>query len=276
MSDILIPVGILAALGLIFGIILAIASRAFAVKTDERVIAVTDALPGANCGGCGYSGCAALAEAIVAGKAKPNACGVGGDPVAQAIGEILGVRVEHTERLRAQVMCSGTDELTTKKYVYRGAKDCIAAAKLGGGGKLCPNGCIGLGTCVAACPFEAIVVIDGVAVVDYQRCRGCGLCAAVCPKGIIEMIPYDSSHWVGCKSTERGALTRAQCHVGCISCNICAKNCEVKAIKVTNNLAEIDYSKCVDCGVCVEKCPRQVIWSAKRQGGELIITREKK
>lgn len=273
---ILIPVGILAALGLIFGIILAVASRAFAVKTDERVTAITEVLPGANCGGCGYSGCAALAEAIVSGKAKPNACGVGGNAVAQSIGVIMGVSVEETQRLRAQVMCSGTDELTTKKYVYQGAQDCIAAAKLGGGGKLCSYGCIGLGTCVSACPFEAIMVIDGVAVVDYQKCRGCGLCASVCPKSVIEMIPYDSAHWVGCKSKEKGAVTRSQCKVGCIGCNICAKNCESKAITVTNNLASIDYSKCVDCGVCVEKCPRQVIWSSKRQGVELIITREKK
>lgn len=274
MRDILLSAGIFAGLGILFGVILAVASKAFHVKTDERESAINEVLPGANCGGCGYSGCAALAAAIVKGEAEPNACTVGGSHTAEAVGVIMGVKVEKTVRRRAQVMCSGCGDLTVKKYAYRGAHDCIAAAKLGGGDKLCPDGCIGLGTCVSACPFEAISVIDDVAAVDYSKCRGCGLCAAVCPKNIIELIPYESAHWVGCKSTQKGAVTRTMCKVGCIACNICAKNCESGAITVTNYLAHIDYDKCVDCGVCVEKCPRHIIWSSKRQGGGLIITRE--
>lgn len=272
--QILIPVAILAGLGLLFGIVLAIASRVFAVKVDERVPAITEKLPGANCGGCGYSGCAALAEAIVSGKASPNSCTVGGNEVAAAIGEIMGVKVEATARKRAQVMCSGTGELTTKKYVYAGAHDCIAAAKLGGGDKLCPDGCIGLGTCAGACPFDAIKVIDGVAVVDYDKCRGCGVCVAACPKHIIKLIPYDSTHWVGCMSVEKGAVTRKQCQVGCIGCHLCEKNCPESAITVDGALASIDYSKCVDCGICVSKCPRHIIWSADTQNGRLTISRE--
>lgn len=169
---ILIPVGIFAAMGLFFGVALAIASRVFAVKQDERIPKVLECLPGANCGGCGYSGCAALAEAIVAGDAKPTACSVGSAATAKAIGAVMGVEVGEAVRMRAQVMCSGTAELAMKKYVYTGARDCIAAARLGGGDKLCPNGCIGLGTCVSRCPFEAISVVDGVAVVDYRKCAG--------------------------------------------------------------------------------------------------------
>ncbi len=274
MNDILIPVGILAGLALVFGTALAIASKVFAVKVDERVAAVAEKLPGANCGGCGYSGCAALAAAIVRGEAKPNSCTVGGNAVAEAVGEVLGIKVEKAARKRAQVMCSGTGDLTTKKYKYEGAADCIAAAKLGGGDKLCPNGCIGLGTCAAACPFQAIEVIDGVAVVDYKKCRGCGVCVAACPKHIIELIPYDSTHWVGCKSVDKGPVTRLQCKVGCISCKLCEKNCPTGAITVTNFLASIDYNKCNGCGNCVDKCPRHIIWSAKTQDGGLVITRE--
>lgn len=210
---ILIPVGIFAAMGLFFGVALAIASRVFAVKQDERIPKVLECLPGANCGGCGYSGCAALAEAIVAGDAKPTACSVGSAATAKAIGAVMGVEVGEAVRMRAQVMCSGTAELAMKKYVYTGARDCIAAARLGGGDKLCPNGCIGLGTCVSRCPFEAISVVDGVAVVDYRKCAGCGVCVSACPKHLIELIPFDSRHWVGCKSVDKGAVTRKYCDV---------------------------------------------------------------
>ncbi len=269
--DILIPVLVFAVLGLLFGLVLAVASRAFAVKQDERIPAVTECLPGANCGGCGYSGCAALAEAIVAGEAKPTACSVGGGETARAIGEVLGIEVGETVRMRAQVMCSGTAEYAKKKYVYAGAQDCIAAAKLGGGDKLCPNGCIGLGTCVSRCPFRAISVVKGVAVVDYRKCVGCGVCTAACPKHLIELIPFEARHWVGCRSVDKGAVTRSYCDVGCISCKLCEKACEAGAIAVNDYVASIDYAKCTGCDACVEKCPRKIIWSAHTQGKGLVI-----
>lgn len=274
-TDVLIPVGIFAALGLLFGVILAVASKIFEVKVDERVPKVLDCLPGANCGGCGFSGCAALAEAIVKGEAKPNACTVGGNDAAKKIGAIMGVEVGESVRMRAQVMCSGTSDFAKKKYVYAGAKDCISATKLAGGDKLCPNGCVGLGTCVAACPFGAIAVVNGVAVVDYKKCEGCGVCTHACPKGIIKLIPYNSRHWVGCMSVEKGAVTRKQCDVGCISCKMCEKACEYGAVKVTDFVAAVDYAKCVGCDKCVEKCPRHIIWSAGAQDGHMVITREK-
>ncbi len=271
LMDILIPVGVFAALGLFFGAVLAFASRIFAVKRDERIARVEECLPGANCGGCGYSGCTALAEAIVAGEAKPTACSVGGNETARAIGGVLGIEVGEAVRMRAQVMCSGTAEYAKKKYVYEGAQDCIAAAKLGGGDKLCPNGCIGLGTCVSRCPFEAISVVEGVAVVDYRKCAGCGVCTAACPKHLIELIPFDSRHWVGCKSVDKGAVTRKNCDVGCISCKLCEKACEAGAITVNDFVASIDYAKCTGCDKCVEKCPRKIIWSAHTQGKGLVI-----
>lgn len=273
--EILLPVLVFLGLGGLMGIMLAVASRAFAVKTDERVEAIMEILPGANCGGCGYAGCNALAESIVKGEAKCSACPVGGDEAAKAISAVMGVESTGAVRLRAQVMCSGTSEYARKKYIYEGEQDCIAATKLGGGDKLCPNGCIGLGTCVRKCPFGAIVLVDGVAVVDYHKCRGCGVCANACPKGLIRLIPFDSYHWVGCMAVENGKTTRKYCEVGCIGCNICAKNCSEGAISVTDFVASIDYEKCTGCNTCVDKCPRQIIWSAEKQGEGLSIARVK-
>ncbi len=275
LMQILVPTGIFAALGLLLGVLLALASRAFAVKVDERVERVAECLPSANCGGCGYSGCGQLAAAIVAGEAKPTACTACSADAVKAIGAIMGIEVGETVRMRAQVMCSGTTEYAKKKYAYAGARDCIAAANLGGGDKLCPNGCIGIGSCVAHCPFHAISVVQGVAVVDYRKCVGCGVCVPYCPKHLIRLIPYDSAHWVGCMSVDKAPAIRGYCDVGCISCKLCEKACEAKAIKVENFVASIDYSRCTGCDKCVEKCPRKIIWSAKKQGGGLIIEREK-
>lgn len=252
-------------LGGILGLALAFASKLFAVKTDERIPQIQEKLPGANCGGCGYAGCSALAEAIVKGEAKPSACVVGGSEVAEEIAKIMGVEVEAPIRLCAQVMCSGTAELARKKYIYAGAPDCIAATKLGGGDKLCPNGCIGLGTCASICPFGAISLENGISAVDYTKCQGCGKCVEACPKHIIRLIPYDAKVWVGCMSVDKGAVTRSYCEVGCISCKLCEKTCESDAIHVTDFVASIDYTKCTQCGKCVEKCPRKIIWSDSSQ-----------
>lgn len=274
MKEIFITVLVFAGLGALFGAILAVASKIFAVRINEKVPKIMEHLPGANCGGCGYSGCKALAEAIASGDARPDACNICDAESAKAIGDIMGVEVAAKKRMRAQVMCSGRGDAAVKKYIYQGATDCIAAERLGGGDKLCQNGCIGLGTCVKACPFGAISVKDGVALVDYKLCEGCGTCVAACPKHIIELIPFDSKYWVGCKSVENGANTRKQCKVGCISCRICEKNCEYGAIKVNDFVASIDYEKCVGCGTCAEKCPRKIIKSFKTERGNSALINE--
>ncbi len=258
-SDVLIPIGIFAALGVVFGVLLAVASKIFAVKVDERVPQVLENLPGANCGGCGHSGCAALADAIVRGEAQPNACSVCSIEGARRIGEIMGIEVEDPIPLRAVVKCSGNCQTAKAKYHYAGAQDCIAAERLGGGDKECPNGCLGLGTCVSACKYDAIHVENGLARVDPEKCLGCGACAAICPKNIIRMVPVTSSYFVACRSVENGVITRKQCTVGCISCRICEKNCPTQAITVNDFVASIDQKACIGCGKCAEKCPRKII-----------------
>ena len=261
LSVIAVPVLVFIGLGAVMGVMLAVASKAFAVKRDKRIDEISELLPGANCGGCGCAGCSAFAEAVVEGKTKPSKCSASDGETVAKICAIMGMEAEQTVRMRAQVMCSGTSENAKKKYVYSGIPDCISAATLGGGDKICPNGCIGLGTCVRSCVFDAISVVDGVAVVDYSKCRGCGVCVASCPKKLIELIPFDSHHWVGCKSVENGKTTRSYCDVGCISCKLCEKNCDAGAISVNDNIASIIYDKCVDCGNCVVKCPRGIIKS---------------
>lgn len=271
---VIIPFAVFAVMGIAIGVLLALASKIFHVETDERAEKITGCLPGANCGGCGFAGCGALADAIVKGEAKTNACTVGGDEVAAEIAEIMGVAAEKAVRMRAQVMCSGSKGCAEHKLNYSGAKDCRGAIALGGGDKMCPNGCVGLGTCVDACPFNAISIQNGVASVDYMKCRGCGVCVASCPKSIIELIPYDARHWVGCKSVTKGAETRKMCTMGCIGCGICAKNCPEGAITVKDNIAHIDYTKCTGCDICIEKCPRKIIWSASTKGPDGIIIKK--
>lgn len=263
---ILLPVLIFIGLGLLMGALLALASKLFAVKKDEKAEAIKECLPGANCGGCGYSGCDAYAAAVSAGDAPVNKCSVGGAEAASKIAQIMGVDAGAQVRMRAQVMCSGTGEYAKKKYIYEGIDDCVAASKIGGGDKMCKNGCIGLGNCVRACPFDAIVVENGVAAVDYSKCKGCGICVSACPKGIIKLIPFDAKHWVGCMSVDDGKNTRKVCDVGCISCKICQKNCPAGAINVDNFVASIDYDKCTGCDICTDKCPRHIIWSGEVQG----------
>ena len=245
------------------GVALAFAAKFFRVEEDPRTEEVLENLPAANCGGCGYAGCGAMADAIVKGEVSPAKCAVASKEAIEKISEIMGIKAEKQVRMRAQVMCSGTNDHAKLKYEYEGIHDCISAAKLAGGHKLCPNGCMGFGTCVEACKFDAIKIINGTAAVDYNKCQACGACVNACPKSLIELVPFEAEYWVGCKCVEKGANTKTWCDIGCIGCKICEKNCPVEAIKVVNNLAKIDYSTCTHCGKCFEVCPRHIIWSSK-------------
>ncbi|MEE1049150.1 MAG: RnfABCDGE type electron transport complex subunit B [Clostridia bacterium] len=263
MSDMLLAVLkaviIIGGMGIVFGALLGIASKVFAVKTDERVPLITDVLPGANCGGCGFAGCNAYAVALCEGTAKPNMCPVGGDTAASKISEILGVSAEKTEKMVARVMCCGNNDNAVSKFEFDGVADCHSVAKIGGGDKMCSFGCLGFGSCVKACSFDGISIQNGIAVIDDSKCYGCGSCVAECPRDIIKLVPASLKYIVSCKSLEKGKITRKDCSVGCIGCGICAKNCPKEAIEIIDNLAVIDYEKCVGCGICATKCPQNTI-----------------
>ena len=261
MNEIYAAVAVVGGVGLLFGILLAVASFVFEVKKDERVEKIIEELPGANCGACGFAGCSAYAEAIVNDGAKINCCSVGKAPVAEKISEIMGVEAEAVEEVVARVSCGGNCSSAVLKYEYEGVSDCSAAMKLGGGQKACPSGCVGLGSCVKVCQFGAISIVDGVAVVDEDKCTACGQCLKRCPKGIIHFVPKKHRQWVVCQNPETGKYVNQYCKAGCIGCKICEKNCPFDAIHVENNYAVIDYDKCKNCGICAKKCPRHAIHS---------------
>lgn len=247
-------------LGLIFALGLGYASKKFAVEVDPLVPLVRDALPGANCGACGFAGCDAFAKAIVDGSAPINGCPVGGKECATALSSIMGVEVIESAKEVAFVKCQGDNTLAREKYIYNGVYDCKNAAFLQGkGSKACEYGCLGLGTCVKACEFGAIDIVNGIAVINSKKCVGCKQCVLACPKDLIVMVPDDSKIRVSCASLEKGKGVKDNCQVGCIACKMCVKACEFDAIKVENNIAVIDYEKCTQCGACFEKCPTNAI-----------------
>lgn len=260
MSGIVIATLIVGGVGLFIGLFLGLAGIKFKVDVDEREEQVLAVLPGNNCGGCGYPGCSGLAAAIAKGDAPVNACPVGGEPVGKQIAAIMGVEAEETERIVAFVQCSGTCDKTRMDYDYSGVEDCRMLAFVPNGGpKSCNQGCLGYGSCVEACPFDAIHVVDGVAVVDREACKACGKCVAVCPKKLIRLIPYNAPYMVACSNTEKGPVAMKDCSVSCIGCSLCQKNCPAGAATVENFNAVIDPEKCIGCGVCAEKCPRKCI-----------------
>ena len=257
--EILFPVIVIGGMGLIFGALLAVAAKIFAVEKDERIPQITEVLPGANCGGCGYAGCSAYAEAVCKGEAGSNCCPVGGNDAATKIAEIMGIEAGTVEKRTAFVMCVGNSAVAPNRYINNENIDCYTAHRLGGGMKSCQYGCLGLGSCVEKCVFGAISIVDGVAVIDRDKCAHCGTCIKECPRGLIKSLPYDAKVVTACSSKARGKETRAVCGVGCIGCGLCAKVCESGAITVENNLASVDAKKCIGCGKCVEKCPRNVL-----------------
>ncbi|MBC8590831.1 RnfABCDGE type electron transport complex subunit B [Wansuia hejianensis] len=265
MENMILPVSVLGGLGLLFGVLLSVASKVFAVEVDPKISAVLDALPGANCGACGFPGCEGLATAIAEGKAPVNSCPIGGQKVADNVADIMGLNAGNMERKVAVVLCQGSKEKAKDKYKYEGIQDCRIQGQLADGCKYCNYGCSGCGTCFDVCDFDAIRMVDGVAVIDKEKCTACMKCIKVCPKHIIELVPYDNEYIVKCKSEDKGKEVRGNCSIGCIGCKICVKNCPVDAFTFENNLAKINYDKCTNCGICQEKCPTKCIYTSNEK-----------
>jgi len=260
LEGILYPVLTVGALALVFGIILGFSAKKFAVESDPNVKRIINVLPGANCGGCGYPGCAVFAERVASGEASYNGCPPAGAAVSAEIAKYIGIDASPANRKAAFVKCYGTNDNIKRNYIYDGPRSCVSASQLAtGGNKSCTYSCIGHGSCKNACPFGAIKISDGVAVINRKKCTACKKCVPVCPKGLIEIAPDKSRVRVLCNSRERGHLVRAHCRAGCVACKICQKLCPQGAITVEDNIAHVDYEKCTLCMECVRKCPTKSI-----------------
>ena len=211
--------------GIFVGLFLGVAGIRFHVEKDEKEEAILAALPGNNCGGCGYAGCSGLAAAIAKGEAPVNACPVGGEPVGSKIAAIMGVEAGASQRKVAFVACMGDCDKANRDYEYSGYQDCRMMGF----------------------------------VVDREKCKACGKCVEVCPKHLISLIPYQAEYAVACSSADKGPVTMKACQSGCIGCGLCMRNCPAHAVNVKDFHAVIDQEKCTGCGTCAEKCPKKCI-----------------
>ncbi len=239
--------------------ILVVASQLMKVEVDERISLVQEALPGANCGACGFAGCADYATAIIESDAAITLCIPGGASVAEEVASIMGQEAGDVAQRKAVVACQGTAEHRSAKYENSGIATCTACAGLFGGPTACPYGCLGYGDCKVVCKFDAIEIQNGVARIKMEQCTGCGACIDACPKQIIWLREVSEKPVVLCGNHHRGAMTRKECSAGCIGCMKCQKECPAKAITVTDNVAKVDDALCTGCRICVNICPVKAI-----------------
>ncbi|MFA4842260.1 MAG: RnfABCDGE type electron transport complex subunit B [Candidatus Omnitrophota bacterium] len=270
--EILTAILTLGALGAIFGVGLAIASKKFAVHIDPRLEKIQGLLPGSNCGTCGGAGCFGFAESVLSGKLPVDACRVSEDEVKEQIAKLLGKKIEKKVKKTALLHCHGGNKRVKDKFNYSGIEDCVAANLVLQGPEACVFGCIGFGTCARACPFGAITMNEEeLPVVNIDKCTACGKCVAACPKFLFSLAPVTKTYAVRCKSRDMGKAVMEVCAVGCIACGKCEKACPTGAMKIIDNLAVIDYHICDNRGECFRVCPVNTIakkenkdWSSVR------------
>lgn len=265
MNLILLAIISLGVIGAVAALILYFASQKFKVYEDPNIALVEDALPAANCGGCGYPGCKGFAEACVKADSLDGLrCPAGGDEVMTKVAAILGKEAQSAVPMIAVVKCNGTCENRPLVNMYDGASSCAIASALYGGETGCSYGCLGFGDCVNACTFDAIYINPQTRLPEVveDACTSCGACVKACPKNIIELRkkgPKSRRIFVSCVNKDKGAVARKSCKVSCIACGKCQKACAFEAITIENNLAYIDYNKCTLCRKCVAECPTEAI-----------------
>ena len=265
MSPIIIAIIVLGVSALVFAAIIFGVEKQFKVIEDPRIDDVTEILPGANCGGCGYAGCRNFAEAIVKNESLENMfCPVGGNDLSAKIAASLGIEAEEKAPQIAVLRCNGNKVNSPEKFNYEGAISCAFANNLSSGPGGCPNGCLGLSDCVDSCEFDAMYMDKdtGLPVIIEDNCVACGACVKACPRDIIELRNKGKKSkriYVSCINTEKGAIAVKNCKVACIGCGKCVKACTFDAITLENKLAYIDYEKCRLCRKCVTECPTGAI-----------------
>lgn len=253
---------VLFGLVLVFAGLLGVAKEKLYVYEDPRIAQVCDVLPAANCGGCGFAGCADFAKAVVEGKASCDGCPVGGSDTAEKVAEVLGVEVVKTYPYRVVIHCAARGDQKLGRAPYEGVQSCVGANVVGGT-MGCVYGCLEYGDCVKACEFDALHMIDGKPTVDYLKCTGCGACVAACPRNLIERIPFKQEYMlvVACANREPVRMVRKVCHIGCLGCKLCQKLCP-EIFEVSNNVASINYEAYTgeeDVEKLLEKCPAKVL-----------------
>ena len=264
-STIIWTIAILTVLGLLLAAVLFWVASKFKVEEDPRIDEVEKAMPGANCGGCGYAGCRAFADsAVKAPNLDNHFCPVGGNEVMKKVADILGYEVRQKAPQVAVVRCNGSCGNRPLTNIYDGVQSCRVKAALYSGDTACAFGCLGCGDCVSACQFGAISMDPqtGLPVVDETKCTACGSCVKACPKHIIELRnkgPRGMRVYVSCVNKDKGGVARKACSAACIGCTKCAKVCPHEAIAIADNLAYIDFSKCRLCKKCVVECPTGAI-----------------
>jgi len=257
-ATILLTIGFSAVLAFLIGIALAYFNQKFKVERDPKIEVVREALPGANCGACGFPGCDAYAEAVATGRAPTTKCSVGGSATAEALAKIMGIEGGAAEDNVAVLLCQGSVDKTVSKGTYNGIPTCRAAKLSTGSVKTCSWACQGFGDCTTVCKFDALAMgEDGLPHVDYDNCTGCGLCVEECPQKILTLVPRSRVGAIVLCSNRSAVKSNVikTCKVGCIKCEICVKACPEGAITMVNGIPVTDYAKCTSCGICVQKCP---------------------
>lgn len=261
MTTFMVPALVLGIVGAVGALLLYFVSRWFRVEEDPRIAEVVALLPGANCGGCGCSGCHDFAVKCAGAETLDglNCPGAGAEAM-KKIASIVGLASTDAEAKVAQLKCNGCREARKEVARYDGVARCSVVNITGIGAMSCSYGCLGCGDCVSSCRFGAIYIDEnsGLPAVDSDKCTGCGVCATACPRGLIELRskgPRGLRVWVACSSRDKGGVARQKCANACIGCSKCVSVCPFGAIAVNGNVAYIDASKCKACRKCVAVCP---------------------